>query len=114
MDFCTKLPLKNFAVYDKIILLKVLLMKVGVVMDINDIKAKMTELYNKNVEIHVGVHSKRAKINVVSVPARITGIYKHLFMIETMENGMKKSYTVQYTDLFIGKVKIKELEKQSE
>ena len=82
----------------------------GEMMDINDMKIKIGDLYKRNEEIHVDVHSKKPKINVINAPARIVGVYKNLFMLEAVENGMKKSYTVQYTDLFIGKVKIKELE----
>ncbi len=80
-------------------------------MDINVIKTAIVELYEKSVEIHVDVNSTRPKIHVENAPAKITGVYKNLFTIETLENGLKKTYTVQYTDLFIGKVRIKELEK---
>lgn len=82
--------------------------------DIEEIKAKIKELYENGAEIHVDVHSKKPKIKVENSPACITGVYRNLFTIETQDNGLKKQYTVQYTDLFIGKVKISELEKQSE
>lgn len=82
--------------------------------DIEVIKTKIKWLYENNVDIHVDVHSKRPKISVQDAIANITGVYKNLFTIETFEKGMKKTYSVQYTDLFIGKVKIKELEKQSD
>lgn len=83
-------------------------------MDINDIKARISELYENNVEIHICVHSKKPKINIEDATAKITGIYKNLFTLEVIENGLKKVYSVQYTDLFIGKMKIKEMQKQSE
>ena len=79
--------------------------------DINAIKAAIAELYEQKREIHVDVHSTKPKINVVSAPATIVGVYRNLFTIQTVENGLKKIYTVQYTDLFIGKVRIEELEK---
>lgn len=79
--------------------------------DINSIKLAISDLHKDGTEIHVCVHSTRPKINVDGAPAKITGVYKNLFTIETVENGLKKTYTVQYTDLFIGKVKIEELEK---
>ena len=82
--------------------------------DIEEIKAKIKELYESGIEIHVNVHSKKPKIDVNDANAHITGIYRNLFTIETQDNGLKKQYTVQYTDLFIGKVKILELEKQSD
>ena len=80
-------------------------------MDINEMKNAISKLYERNIEVHVDVHSTKPKIHVTNATARITGVYKNLFRIETVEGGLKKGYTVQYTDLFIGKVKIKELEK---
>ena len=77
--------------------------------DINAIKNAVTELYNEKKEIHVEVHSKKPKINILDSKAHITGVYRNLFTIEVIENGLKKSYTVPYTDMFIGRVKIKEL-----
>lgn len=79
--------------------------------DINAIKTAIAELYENKTEIHVDVHSTRPKINVENSSAHITGVYKNLFRIEVLEDGLKKSYTVQYTDLFIGKVIIRELQK---
>ena len=78
--------------------------------DINEIKLAIAEMYENNTKIHVNVHMKKPKINVDNATATITGVYKNLFRIETVENGAVKSYTVQYTDLFIGGVSISELE----
>lgn len=78
--------------------------------DINELKEKINDLYQKKLTIHVDVHSKRPRTNVDNVPATITGAYKNLFTIEVFENGIINKYSVQYTDLFIGKVKIKELD----
>ena len=80
-------------------------------MNIDLIKLQITELYEKNVEVHIDVFSTRPKININNAVAKITGVYKNWFRIEVVEGGLKKGYTVQYTDLFIGKVKIRELEK---
>ncbi len=78
-------------------------------MDIADIKERMTSLFEQGADIHVTVHSKRPKINISESQARIVGVYKNLFTIEAVENGLKKTFTVPYTDIFIGKVSIKEL-----
>ncbi len=78
--------------------------------DIEQIRERIVELCESGAEIHVSVSSKRPKICVEDAPARICGAYKNLFRLETVEQGLKKSYTVQYTDLFIGKVKIRELD----
>ena len=80
--------------------------------DINSIKAEIKALCENKREICVDVRSKRPKIDVLGAPAVITGVYKNLFTLEVMENGLKKVYSVQYTDLFIGKVNIRELKGQ--
>lgn len=77
--------------------------------DIDLIKATIRELYERGDEVHVDVHSKKPKINVNGANATITGVYKNLFSLEVIEGGIKKIYSVQYTDLFIGKVRIHEI-----
>lgn len=77
--------------------------------DINTIKEAINVLFNENKEIHIDVHSTRPKINVSNAPATITGVYKNLFTVEVCENGLKKIFSIPYTDLFIGKVIIKEI-----
>lgn len=79
--------------------------------NIDEIKNKIKNLYESKMEIHVCVHSTKPKINVKDASAKIVGVYRNLFTIEAEENGMKKLFSVPYTDLFIGKVKIEELEK---
>jgi hypothetical protein len=78
--------------------------------DINLMKEKINALYEGAKPIHVDVHSTRPKINVSCAEARIIGVYKNLFTVEIVENGLKKIFSVPYTDLFIGKVKIRELQ----
>lgn len=82
--------------------------------DIDEIKAKIRELYDSKTEIHVNVNSKKPRINVENSPGHITGVYRNLFTIEANENGWIRTFDVQYTDLFVGKVRILEIEKQSE
>lgn len=77
--------------------------------DINTIKEAINVLFNENKEIHIDVHSTRPKINVSNAPATITGVYKNLFTVDVYENGIKKVFSIPFTDLFIGKVIIKEI-----
>ena len=79
--------------------------------DINVIKEKIKKLYENGASISICVHSSRPKIEVDGASVSIKGVYKNLFTIEAIENGLKKTYTVPYADVFIGKVKILELEK---
>lgn len=78
--------------------------------DINVIKDRVGELFVRAPEVHIDVHSTRPKVSVSSLPAKIVGVYRNFFRIEAVEDGMLKAYTVQYTDLFIGRVKIAELD----
>ena len=77
--------------------------------DINTIKEAINVLFNENKEIHIDVHSTRPRINVSNAPATITGVYKNLFTVDVYENGIKKVFSIPFTDLFIGKVIIKEI-----
>ena len=79
--------------------------------DINVIKEAIFELYKNKISIHVDVHSTRPKINITNAEAHITGVYKNLFTLETIDKGLKKIFSVQYTDIFIGKVNISEIKK---
>ena len=71
--------------------------------DINTIKEAINVLFNENKEIHIDVHSTRPKINVSNSPATITGVYKNLFAVDVYENGIKKVFSIPFTDLFIVK-----------
>lgn len=79
--------------------------------DIDLIKEQIKRLFELGGEISIEIHSKKPKLHIVDASATITGVYKNLFTLQTVENGLKRVYSVQYTDLFIGKIKIKELEK---
>lgn len=78
-------------------------------MDIVAIKERVHSLFEMDSVIHVCVHSSKPKIHINDTPVRIVGVYKNLFTIEAEENGLKKTFTIPYTDVFIGKVLIKEL-----
>lgn len=81
-------------------------------MNLDMIKSEIRRLCESQTQIHINVSSKKPKINVADRSASITGVYKNLFRIEVVENGTKKAYTVPYTDVFIGKVEIRELKEQ--
>lgn len=79
--------------------------------DIDTIKEKIKKLYESGAPISICVHSSIPKVEVDGASVFIKGVYKNLFTVEAIENGLKKIYTVPYADVFIGKVKILELEK---
>ncbi len=79
------------------------------VRDVNEIKSAILKLYEQKTDIHVNVNTTKPRIHITDAPASITGVYKNLFTIEVIENGLKKVFSIPYTDIFIGKVSINEL-----
>lgn len=77
--------------------------------DVNEIKSAILKLYEQKTDIHVNVNTTKPRIHITDAPASITGVYKNLFTIEVIENGLKKVFSIPYTDIFIGKVSINEL-----
>ncbi len=82
---------------------------IAAVRDINEIKNAVSEFYEQKTEIRVNVNTTKPRIHITDAPASITGVYKNLFTIEVIENGLQKVFSIPYTDIFIGKVTINEL-----
>lgn len=77
-------------------------------LDLETIKKRLNELYEKSTLIHVSVVSGRAKIT--DVPSNITGIYNHFLCVTSRVKEYKEeSFTINFIDILIGKFKIKEL-----
>lgn len=77
---------------------------------LDEIRAKIKNLYDTNPNIHVNVSTTGPKISLSNVPAVITGVYPHIFQIVDTESKNAKSYTLQYTDVLTKHVEIIELE----
>lgn len=82
-------------------------------LDIENLKEKLTKLYNQNEIIHVSVKMGRLKFE--EVPSKITGIYNHFICVTAnVKKYIDESFTINFIDIMIGKFKIKELEELRE
>ncbi len=75
---------------------------------IESIKAAIKKLYETGAMVHITVSINRPKISKQGIPAKIVGVYPHIFQIEEC-SGEKRRYSLQYTDMLIGQIKIAEL-----
>ncbi len=79
---------------------------------LEEIRLEVIRLYKYHPQIHVDVNMVHPKIVLKNVSATITSVFPHIFQIEAENDGVKKSYTLQYTDLLIRRIVILELERQ--
>ena len=77
--------------------------------DINIIKIKISELFEKNPYIHISVKTTHPKIEIYDSPAEIIGVYPNMFRICESDFGACRCHSIKYTDILIGQVKISEL-----
>ena len=81
--------------------------------DVETIKRRLKELYEKNKLIHVSVITGRNKLT--DVPSNITGIYNHFLCVTSkVKNYNDESFTINFIDILIGKFIIKELALEEE
>ncbi len=71
------------------------------------IREKMKRLKDKDPNIHVNVTISRPKIRLDNTPAQILDIYPNVFRLRDI--AQDKLYTVKYSDILTGQVKIIEL-----
>ncbi len=74
-----------------------------------EIKQQIQYLYKTNPHIHLDVNIARPKLNLCNVEATIKGVYPNLFMIEEISNGHLKQHSIQYSEIIMKNVIIKEL-----
>ena len=60
-------------------------------------------------EIRITVSMSRPKIVLDNVPAKICGVYPHMFILEFEDGGVVKRHSFRYSDVLIEWVKIAEL-----
>jgi len=77
---------------------------------LTEIKNGIERLYRTNPHIHISVTMSRPRIIVEGTPAVITGVYKNIFQIEACDSGRPVRHTLQYGDVLIGQVVIRELD----
>lgn len=78
------------------------------------VRAEIKKLYETNPHIHLNMTVKHPGVTLTNAPATITGVYSHIFQIESDEIDILdilKRYTVQYSEVLMGNVEIVELKK---
>lgn len=74
------------------------------------IKNGIENLYKTNPNIHISVKLPHSKSPIENSPAKITGVYRHLFQVEEEDNVHIVRHTFQYNEVLVGHVKIEEFE----
>ena len=80
--------------------------------DINYIKNKISELYNKKEDIHVTINLKRKRVS--NAKSKITGVYKNFFTVKSQVSLYYEDFSINYVDILIKNVSIKELDSNSD
>ena len=74
------------------------------------LRERLAELKKTDPVIHIDVAIPRPRVNLEGATARIVGVYPFIFRIEApAPDGTIQSYSLQYSDIMIGRIKIKEL-----
>ncbi len=76
-------------------------------MEIKEIKDKVSKLYSEKKEIHISINSKRKKVK--DATCVIDGVYNNFFVVKSMVNRYEESFTVLYVDVYSKNTIIKEL-----
>ncbi len=73
------------------------------------VKTKLQVLYKTTPTVHITVNLCKPSVQLTMVEARLVGLYEHIFQIEAQRNGRIDKYSIQYSDVMAGIVKIEEL-----
>ena len=76
---------------------------------IEEVRKELERLYKECPNIHISVSMSHPKVSVREAPVKITGVYRSIFRIEEKEVERPRFFSLQYSDLLTGKIKIKEL-----
>ena len=76
---------------------------------IEQIRQHILERYQRDPIIRVNVCIAKPKLHISNIPARITGVYAHIFQIEETTDGQARRHTLQYTDVLTHNIEILDL-----
>lgn len=76
---------------------------------LDNIREKIKKLASSDPIIHINASLQSPRLTLKNAEAKITGIYKHLFLIEESSTGRIRRHTLQYTDILTNQVEIIEL-----
>ncbi len=74
-----------------------------------NLREKLKKLYVENPNLHINVNLAKPKLNLINEQVKLTGVYAHIFQIEEYSTGVPVRYTLQYADVIIKRIEIKEL-----
>lgn len=73
------------------------------------IKQSVNHLYKTHPHVHVNVSLTQPKVHLKNHPVTITGVYPNIFQLEDRTGDSPSTHIVQYVELMMGHVEIKEL-----
>ena len=73
------------------------------------IKQGVNHLYKTHPNVHVNVSLSQPKVHLKNHPVTITGVYPNIFQLEDRTGDRPSTHIVQYVELMMGNVEIKEL-----
>ncbi len=76
---------------------------------VEQIKTKLRELYLTAPNIHMDVNLTRPRLQLSDAEAKIIGVFRNIFQIEEHSMGVARRHDLQYTEILIGRIVIKEL-----
>ena len=77
---------------------------------ISTLKKQITDLQQRNPNVHMDIKLTHPKLQLANAPARIEGVYNNLFAISEETSGSRRTHTLRYADVLIGQINIRELQ----
>ena len=77
--------------------------------NVQQIRQRILERYQSDPEIRINVSLVQPKLQLRNIPAKITGVYSHIFQIEETSSGHARRHTLQYTDVLTHNIEILDL-----
>ena len=74
--------------------------------EIQQIRQRISDRYKSNPKIRINISISQPKLHLSNIPAKITGVYAHIFQIEETTDGQARRHTLQYTDVLTHNIEI--------
>ena len=75
---------------------------------LTSIKQCANNLFTTHPHVHVNVSLPQPKIHLKDHPVTITGVYPNIFQLEDRTGDRPSTHIVQYVELMMGHIEIKE------
>ena len=77
--------------------------------EIQQIRQRISDRYKSNPKIRINISISQPKLHLSNIPAKITGVYAHIFQIEETTDGQVRRHTMQYADVLTHNIEILDL-----